>query len=115
MKIGKLFVGMQQTNEDNNYTLASWAHPSGYWRWSIWLRRHKVPDTWSVLSGAEQPLPTFGFGPSKACGTRYTLGSLRNWWWWFGAWMHIAGIGTLSILTQPPAPRDAAIAAGGSE
>lgn len=103
MKIGRLFVGIEKTNEANNYVLASWAHASGYWRWAVWLRRHTAQTTESGLPGYGQPLPTFGFGPSMSCGTRYTLGSLRNWWRWFGAWVHIAGIGTLSISTQPPA------------
>lgn len=106
MKIGKLFIGKSSTNEARNYVLASWAHPGGYWRWAIYLRRMSAPAPSEVLSGSKPSLPTFGFGPSMACGTRYSLGGLRNWWW-FGAWMHIAGIGTLSISTQPPAAQRA--------
>lgn len=35
MKIGRLRLGPQRTNEDNRFTLAGWEYETGYWRWCL--------------------------------------------------------------------------------
>lgn len=83
MKIGKLYIGIRKTNEENNFILASWAYPRGYWRWALYLRR----------------LPGFGFGygPGMDSGKRYWV------WKHFSAWLRIPWLGVLSLAIQPPA------------
>lgn len=88
MRIGRLNIGISNTNEDNNFVLAAWAHESGYWRWCIWLRRIKV----------RRP----GFGPSKAMGTKYRITCGRTIGW-IGAWLAVPFVGVFSFSTQPPA------------
>ncbi|WP_225765194.1 hypothetical protein [Stenotrophomonas sp. Marseille-Q4652] len=85
MKIGRLHIGKRETNEENRFTLASWQHRCGYWRWALW---------WApAIEGMK-----LRFGPGMAMGTRYWLGRKSGH---FSAWATIPVVGGFSFKTQP--------------
>jgi len=84
VKIGRLQIGKKATNEENNYTLASWQHKCGYWRWAIWWRP-AAPGT------------KLRFGPNADCGKRYWLGRGSGH---FAAWATVPMLGAFSFSTQ---------------
>lgn len=91
MKIGRLRIGRERTNETGKYVIASWAYVTGYWRWHI---RWTPPTT--LRSAFRRPR----CGPSMASGTMLRTGRGWNMGHW-GAWADLPIVGALSISGQP--------------
>lgn len=93
MRIWRLFLGMQRTNEHMpNYVVASWAYPTGYWRWAIY---------WAPPQSIRAAMRWPRIGPCKNQG--------REWFgYWgitsFSGWADLPLIGGISLSTQPPMP-----------
>lgn len=87
MKIGKLLLGPERTNDYYpTYTLAAWCHSCGYWRWAIW---------WSPPTSIRNAICLPRIGPSRYMGTMYWTGGQ------FGAWAQLPIVGCFSTSTQP--------------
>ena len=91
MRVWRLFLGMQRTNEYRpNYVIASWAYPTGYWRWALY---------WTPPQSLRDAIRWPRVGPCKNQG--------REWFgYWgitsFSGWADLPLIGGISLSTQPP-------------
>lgn len=100
MKIGRLRIGVEATNEDSRKTVASWCHPGGYWRWHVsWYPNNKgfvlahpgfINDEWK---------PAYWTPGGRDSVLRGIFSGH------FSAWGTIPLIGGWSFITQPPYPR----------
>lgn len=88
MKIGRLFLGMARTNEMayRNYTVASWAYETGYWRWAMW---------WAPFASWRKAVCLPRIGPGMASGTKWSVGTMVSFWF------VVPFIGSFSVTTQP--------------
>lgn len=95
MKIGRLFVGVSDTNEDRRKVVASWQHRDGYWRWHVsWYPKAK-----------RHALLTGGY-----VGGHFTPGGWDSVWrglfnGHFSAYGWLPMVGGWGFSTQPPFPR----------